>query len=176
MKDGIINLIMERQSCRSFSTRKVEHDKLISILEAGRLSPSARNSQPWHLTLAESSPAVSSVGECTRAHGKNAFTVNCSSFVVVSEEDCEQAFGGMKHRYFAEMDIGMCVMNMCLQAQALGVASCIIGGFDEEKLKAVVDIDEEKSIKLVLALGYANEEDPLREKKRRSFDETITII
>ena len=176
MQDGILGLIEKRQSCRSYSTLKVEHDKLISILEAGRLSPSARNSQPWHLTLAESEHAVSSVGECTRANGKNGFTVNCSSFIIVSEEECEAAFGGVAHRYFAEMDIGMCVMNICLQAEALGVASCIIGGFDEEKLKCAAGIDKTKNIKLVIALGYAEDGYEVREKNRRTFEQTITII
>ena len=75
--NGILDLIKTRQSCRSYSGRDVEREKLQKILEAGRLSPSARNSQPWYLTLAVSAEKVAAVGECTRAGGKNAFTDIC---------------------------------------------------------------------------------------------------
>ena len=177
MKDkGIIELIKARQSCRSYSGEKVELEKLELILEAGRLSPSARNSQPWSLTLACSDEAVSMVGECTRVNGKNAFTEKCSAFIIVTEEENEAAFGGVPHRYFAEMDIGMCVMNMCLEAESLGVASCILGAFDEQKVKCSANIAENKNVKLIIALGYAEDGYEIREKKRKSFEDCIKII
>lgn len=174
--EGIIELIKARQSCRSYSAKKVELDKLELILEAGRLSPSARNSQPWTLTLAFSDIAAAEVGQCTRANGKNAFTEKCSAFVIITEEANETAFGGIPHRYFAEMDIGMCVMNMCLAAESIGVASCILGSFDEDAVKRAAGISEEKSVKLIIALGYAEEGYEIREKNRRAFDDCIKII
>ncbi len=174
--NGIIELIQTRQSCRCFNGDPVEKEKLLAILEAGRLSPSARNSQPWTLTLALSEHIVDQVGECTRANGKNKFTDKCSAFIIVSEEQNESAFGGIPHRYFAEMDIGMCVMNMCLQAQSLGVASCILGAFDEQGLKSIIGLSNEKDIKLVVALGYAEDNYPVREKNRKSFDEAVKIL
>ncbi len=174
--NSILDLITKRQSCRSYSGARIENEKLISILKAGTLSPSARNSQPWHLTLASSDKAVAEVGECTRAGGKNQFTVNCGAFIIVTEQECEQAFGGMPHRYYAEMDIGMCVMNMCLEAEAQGIASCILGAFDEHQLKTVAGIPCDDNVKLVIALGYAEDGYPVREKTRRSFEETVKII
>ena len=174
--NGMINLIKSRQSCRSYSGKKVEDEKLRLILEAGRLSPSARNSQPWTLVLASSDAARQRVGECTRAGGKNKFTENCSAFIVIVEEENEAAFGGNPHRYFAEMDIGMCVMNMCLEAESLGVASCILGAFDEEATKAVCKVDKSKNIKLIIALGYAEDGYPVREKTRKSYEQTVKVI
>ena len=152
--NGMINLIKSRQSCRSYSVKKVEDEKLRLILEAGRLSPSARNSQPWTLVLASSDAARQRVGECTRAGGKNKFTENCSAFIV----------------------IGMCVMNMCLEAESLGVASCILGAFDEEATKAVCKVDKSKNIKLIIALGYAEDGYPVREKTRKSYEQTVKVI
>ena len=173
---GIIDLISKRQSCRAYSGENIDEAKLRSILLAGVLSPSARNSQPWNLTLAVSPDAVMRVGECARAGGKNLFTEKCAAFIVVSERDCEEAFGGVSHRYFAEMDIGMCVMNMCLQAEALGVSSCILGAFDSQKLKGAIGIEEDSEIKLIVALGYAEDGYPVREKVRRSFDSVVKIM
>lgn len=174
--NSMIDLIRSRQSCRSYSGKKVEDEKLRLIIEAGRLSPSARNSQPWTLVLASSDNACLRVGECTRTGGKNKFTENCSAFIVIVEEENEAAFGGNAHRYFAEMDIGMCVMNMCLEAESLGVASCILGAFDEEALKDVCGVDKSKNIKLVIALGYAEDGYPIREKSRKSYEQTVKEI
>ncbi len=173
---GIIDLIRARQSTRAFSTKKVELEKLKLILEAGRLSPSARNSQPWSLTLAYSERAVAEVGDCTRANGKNSFTENCTAFIIVTEETNEEAFGGAPHRYFAEMDIGMCVMNICLEAESLGVGSCILGAFDEERVKHFAGISSEKNVKLIIALGYAEDGYKIREKNRKPFEEFIKIV
>lgn len=176
MDRDIFDIIASRQSCRSYSGQRIEKEKLLRILEAGRLSPSARNSQPWSIFAAYTEDAVSKVGECTRANGKNIFTDKCSAFIVIVEEENEAAFGNVPHRYFAEMDIGMCVMNMVLEAGSLGVSSCILGAFDESGVKACCNISERKNVKLIIALGYAEEGYPIREKARRSFDETIKII
>ncbi len=175
-ENGIIDLIKARQSCRAYNGEKVELAKLELILEAGRLSPSARNSQPWAFTLAYSENAVSCVGECTRANGRNSFTDKCSAFIIITEEENEAAFGGNPHRYFAEMDIGMCVMNICLEAESLGVSSCILGSFDENAVKCAADIPENKCVKLIIALGYSEDGYEVREKKRKSNDECIKII
>lgn len=173
---GILDLINSRQSCREFSDKKVELDKLKLILEAGRLSPSARNSQPWLFTLAYSEESVARVGECTRVNGKNAFTEKSSAFIVVSELENEAAFGGTPHRYFAEMDIGLCVMNICLQAESLGVSSCILGAFDEDMIKSAANLSVNDRVKLVISLGYAEEGYEIREKNRKPFDECVKII
>lgn len=172
----ILDLIKKRQSCRSYSGASIEESKLLEILEAGRLSPSARNSQPWTLVLASSEQAVKAVGECTRANGKNMFTEQCGAFICVLEEKNDEAFGGPDHKYFAELDIGMCVMNMCLAAHSLGVSSCILGAFDEVALKKVTCTDSSKNIKLVVALGYATDGYPIRDKSRKSFEEATKII
>lgn len=176
MDTGILDLLKSRQSTRAFGKRKVEEEKLRLICEAGRLSPSARNSQPWSFILALSDEQVRLVGECTRAGGRNTFTENASAFVIIVEEENEAAFGGKPHRYFAEMDIGMAVMCMTLEAESIGVSSCILGAFDEAALKSLCSLDEDRSIKLVIALGYAEDGYELREKKRKDFDDTVRII
>lgn len=176
MSTGILDCIKARQSCRAFSQKMIEEEKLRLICEAGRLSPSARNSQPWSFILATSEKQVSLVGECTRHGGKNAFTENAAAFIVIVEEENESAFGGKPHRYFAEMDIGMAVMCMILEAQSLGVSSCILGAFNEPALREVCSLDDDKNIKLVIALGYAEDGYEQRDKIRKDFDETVKII
>ena len=172
----ILDIIAVRQSTRAYNGAKIEEEKLKLILEAGRLSPSARNSQPWTLVAAYSQDAVEKIGEYTRANGRNMFTDKCSAFIVVIEQENEAPFGGMPHRYFAEMDIGMCVMNMTLAAESLGISSCILGAFDEQGIRSYCNVDKDRSVKLVVALGYAEEGYPIREKSRKPFEEAVKII
>lgn len=40
-----------RRSVRKFTDRPVEEEKLMAILEAGRIAPSAHNYQPWHFLV-----------------------------------------------------------------------------------------------------------------------------
>ncbi len=173
---SMLELIKARQSCRSYSGAEVECEKLLQIIEAGRLSPSACNSQPWSFILASSPKKAAEVGECTRANGRNVFTEKCSAFILIVEEECEAAFGGRAHRYYAEMDIGMCTMNICTMAEALGVGSCILGSFDAQGLKEVAGVPDNKEIKLVIALGYASDGYPVRDKKRKRTEEVLKII
>lgn len=58
---NFVELINKRQSCRQYSNKKVEKEKLIKCIEAARIAPSACNSQPWHFVVVnneELSPKV----------------------------------------------------------------------------------------------------------------------
>ena len=176
MNSDFLDLVKKRQSCRSFQKKQSPREVIDSIIEAGRLSPSARNSQPWSFTVVLSEEKVEQVGECTRANSRNAFTTECSAYVIITDEDCSEAFGGLKHRYFAEMDIGMSVMNMCLMAEHSGIASCILGSFDADGVKQIADISKDKEVKLIIALGYASDGYEVREKKRKSYEDIVRVI
>lgn len=56
-------------------------------------------------------------------------------------------------------------------ATDLGLSTCILGWMDEEWLKEALGIPKERRIRLVLATGYAAEDDKLREKVRKPLSE-----
>ena len=174
---NVLQAIYTRQSCRNFDkTRNVEQDKLLKVLEAGVVSPSARNSQPWQLTAVVGDKAHE-IGDICRIGNGNAFLENCNTYIVVSmlpEEGQRVTVEGLDLQDFRPMDIGMCVMQMCLMATELGLATCIIGRLSFERINKVIDSDNQPA--LVIALGYATEDDQLRPKKRREFDQVVKIV
>lgn len=166
--DSFAELAARRQSCRAYDpSRQVEQEKLEACLQAARLAPSACNSQPWHITLAQGGLAAQ-VGECLRGMGMNKFTADCPVFAVVTEDGYNPtaaAGAGLKDQDYRSVDIGIMAAHFTLQAADLGLGSCILGWFDEKKLQRLLGAD--KRVRLVLALGYPRPDDPQRPKTRK---------
>ena len=58
-------VVAERYSCKNFSTRKVEAEKLTEILEAGRLAPTAKNSQEQRIYVLQSEESLAKLDKVT---------------------------------------------------------------------------------------------------------------
>ena len=175
---NFMEIALTRQSCRSYDeSRPVEQEKLDAILEAARLAPSACNGQPYHFTVCRGEIAKE-VALLTRGSmGMNKFAVQAPVLLVISEEPYVKTAGmgaKIKNNDYRSMDIGIATAYLTAEAAAQGLSTCILGWFDDEKLRALCSIDS--PIRLVITLGYASAEDKLREKKRKALDELITYI
>lgn len=175
---NLLDLIRTRQSDRAFdSNRSIEKEKLARILEAGRLAPSACNAQPWKFIVVDDPELKNKVADCTsnKVLGMNHFTKQAAVHILIVEERANftSTLGGLvKKKEFPQIDIGIAAAHLCLAAQAEGIGSCIIGWFNEKKLKPLLGIPSSKRILLDVILGYSNQ--PLREKKRKSAEEVIS--
>ena len=170
-------LLRQRQSCRNFDPARVpEKEVLLQVLEAARLSPSACNSQPYHFTVALGDKAAA-VAKLTQGMGMNKFTDGCPCFFVVTQRPYNRsaAIGAkFKRQDYRLVDIGIAAANAANRAADLGLATCILGWFDEAGLQALLNTQDR--VHLVLAVGYAMAGDPLREKKRKAMDELVSFL
>ena len=169
-------IAQKRQSCRSYDPeRPIEQEKLEAILASARLAPSACNGQPYHLTLCQGNTARE-VAKATMGMGMNKFAAKAPALLVISEEPYVKsaALGAklMKNDY-RSMDIGIVAAYITAEAAAQGLGSCILGWLDDEKLRSICGV--EGTVRLVIALGYANN-DTLREKKRKPLDQLVTRL
>ena len=166
----------ERQSCRSYAAeRAVEEEKLRAVLEAARLAPSACNGQPYHLTVCRGELAQE-VAKATMGMGMNKFASDAPVQIVISEKPyvASAALGAKaKGNDYRSIDIGIMTAYLTAEATAQGLSTCILGWFDDAKIRKLCDIDG--AVRLVVTLGYAKEGDVLRAKKRKSMDELVTI-
>ncbi len=164
-------LIASRESCRDYADRPVEKEKLLKCLEAARIAPSACNSQPWSYTLVTRPELLPPVAKALQDMGMNKFADKAPAFFVVTEEKANLSAtvgARLKSQEYASVDIGISVSYLTLAATAQGLSTCIIGWFDENKLKELLDIPGAKRIRLVVAIGYAAG-DKLRTKKRKEL-------
>ena len=168
-------IAQNRQSCRKYdSTKAVEQEKIDAILNAARLSPSACNGQPYHITVCTGDTAAA-VAKATQGMGMNKFVSDAPVQLVISEMPyCRTAAVGskLKHNDYRSIDIGIVAAYITAEAAAQGLGSCILGWLDSDKIKSICDLDGE--VRLVICLGYASVDDKLRVKKRKDLDELVS--
>ena len=166
-----------RQSCRSYdASRNVEQQKLTAILEAARLAPSACNGQPYHITLCRGEIARQ-VAKATMGMGMNKFAADAPVLLVLSEKPYVKtaALGAkVKGNDYRSMDIGIVAAYITAEAAAQGLGSCMLGWLDDEKIRQICNLDG--ATRLVITIGYAKEDDKLRNKKRKDLDELVTFL
>jgi nitroreductase len=144
----VLEAIRKRYSCRAYLDRLVEAEKLQQILEAARLAPSAKNLQDWRFVVVTEKEKKQKLAE---AANNQTFIAKAGAIIIAcSISDhvmrCGQPVG--------PIDVAIAMEHMCLEATELGLASCWIGSFYPDKVRAVVNIPENVTIIELLALGY----------------------
>jgi nitroreductase len=179
MTDGkeFLKLIKSRQSDRKYSDKPVEKEKLNRILEAGRMSPSACNAQPWKFIVVTEPSLLINIAEAASAKllGMNSFVNQAPVQIIVVREKpnfSSKVGATIKNKDYSLIDIGITSENICLQAEAEGLGSCMIGWFDEKAVKKILSIPPSKRVELIITIGYSISDQ--REKRRKPADETVS--
>ena len=172
---SFLDLVKLRRSVRRYSGRVPSRDVLDRCVEAARLAPSACNSQPWTFIVVDEPALREKVARATfnAAVSFNRFVLNAAALVVVVAESSNptaQVGAWVKNRQFNLLDVGIAVEHFCLEAADEGLGTCILGWFEEKKIKKLLGIPRSKRIGLCIAAGYPEDEDALSvpgEKKRK---------
>jgi nitroreductase len=179
MIDGkkMLEMIESRQSDRRYSNKPVEKEKLNRIIEAGRMSPSACNAQPWKFVVVIDPPVLKKLAEAASAKllNMNRFLVQAPVMIVVVKERpnvTSRVGGTIKDKDYSLIDIGIASGNICLQAKAEGLGSCMIGWFDEARVKKILGIPGKRRVELIITIGYSLSE--YRTKKRKPLEEVVS--
>jgi nitroreductase len=174
---SFLELAQARQSDRSYEPgRIIEREVLDRILEAGRLAPSACNGQPWHFTAVTEPELLQQVAKATSSIGLNKFVKDSAALVLITLEPTNitsRLGSGIKDKDFPIMDIGIASAYLTLAAEDEGIGSCILGWFDEPKVKELAGIPQKKRLMLIVALGYAAK--PKRKKVRKEWGKVVSF-
>lgn len=166
-----------RQSCRNYDAdRLVGEEKITAILETVRLSPSACNGQPYHITVCRGETAKA-VAKATMGMGMNQFAADAPVLLVISEKPYVKsaALGAkVKGNDYRSIDIGIAAAYITAEACEQGLSTCILGWLDDAKIREICHLNG--AVRLVITVGYAEEGDRLREKKRKSIEELVTQL
>ena len=161
------NIIRKRTSVRKFSNKKLEQEKLNKILEAGRLAPTAKNSQPIKIYVVTSEEGIEKIDKASRCrYGAQTILIVCGNK--------EKAYHKGDYATY-EMDSCIVGTHMMLAATSEGVDNIWVESFDENTLREEFNIPEELTPVLLMPLGYKAEDCPMNplHDKRKALEEIV---
>lgn len=172
-----LSLVSKRQSDRSYLDKPVDRQVIKRCIEAARLSPSACNAQPWHFIVVDDPDLKNQVAEATSSHllPLNHFTRKAPVHIVVVKEaaNITSSLGSaIKEKEFPLIDVGIATSHLCLQAASEGLGTCILGWFNEKKVKNILQVPSGKRVLLIITLGYPAGK--TREKKRKPLGQVMS--
>jgi len=145
----IINSIKKRFSVRKFLQKPVEQEKLNEILQAARLSPSARNTQPLHFVVINDPEKKSKLAEI--CHGQQ-FVAEAPLAIAVCADNTDYIMKCGQPAY--TVDASIAAEHINLQAVELGLGSCWIGSFNHDALADLIKLPRGYKIVTLLPIGY----------------------
>lgn len=172
-------LINKRESVRDYLDTQVEREKIIKIIEAARVAPSACNAQPWKFIVVNDKEITKEVAKNLYEPmiGLNKFALTAPVFIVVVGEkrNLTSKMGELiKKKDYTSIDIGIASEHICLAATELDLGTCMMGWFKEKEIKKLLNINKNKEIHLVISLGYYDEKEP-RNKVRKPIEEILSF-
>lgn len=165
-------LAKKRYSCKKYDGRKISDEQLNYILEAGRLSLTAKNSQEQRIYVIQSEDAMAKIDAATPCR-YNAGTVLVVAF------DKNGAYNYPRStRDSGVEDATIVATHMILAAADIGVDSCWVNNFNPEELKIALGLPEHEEILMIMDLGFAAEGAcPLpNHSSRKDLSETVSYI
>lgn len=167
-----IELAKNRYSCKKFDSRQISKQQLDSILEAGRLAPTAKNLQEQHVYVVQSAEGLAKVD----AHTPCRYGAP-TMLIVAFDKNNTYTYPGQKYDSGIE-DASIVTTHMMLCAKSVGVDSCWVNCFDPDKMAAEFTLPENEEILTCLALGFPAEgAKPLPNHfSRKPIDATVTYL
>ena len=144
-------VVKNRYSCKKYSDKQVESEKLTAILEAGRLAPTAKNLQEQHIYVVQSADNLAKIDELTPCR-YGAPTV----LVVAFNKNEVFTYPGGKRDSGVE-DATIVATHLMLAAANEGVDSCWLNFFDPDKAAEAMKLPENETVVLLMDFGYAAE-------------------
>jgi nitroreductase len=164
---NVFEAVKTRRSIRKYTDKPVEKEKLLRILEAARLSPSANNNQHCHFVVVSDEAILERL---LPAYKREWFVK--APIVIVACSYPSKAWSRMDGESYWKVDSAIAVENMILVAHEAGLGACWVAAFDENKVKEALRIPKEVRLIAMIPLGYPGEKKgPVTDRK--SLDEII---
>jgi nitroreductase len=149
----VFDTIMDRRSIRTYKRERIPKDKLEKLLETARFAPSAANRQNWKFIIVENEQIKN---QLVSACNNQAF-VGTASHVIAGIGDPTQKWH--------QVDLAIALEHIVLEAVELGLGTCWIGAFNEEDVKKILKIPQDRKVVALLTVGVPAESPAARLRK-----------
>ncbi len=147
----VLDIIKKRKARKAFSSIAVEQQKVEAMVEAFRWAPSSRNNQPWKIIVVNDRKVLDKLFYAF-SPGNQLWVANVPLFfVIISKSDLDDIKEQKEYYLF---DCGLATENVLLTATSLGILSNPMIGWEEDKVKEMLDIPDDYKVIVLIALGY----------------------
>jgi nitroreductase len=149
---SFIELAKKRYSSRSYKNKPIEKDKVLRILEAGRVAPSAANKQPWQFIYIDESPLLEQVKACY----PSAWMESAPALIVMCGHHGRswKREDGKDH---CNIDIAIATDHIALAATDEGLSTCWVCKFDALKCAEILSLPFQMEAIVILSIGYPDD-------------------
>lgn len=168
-----MELAKTRYSVRSFSTRKIEDEKLDKILAAARIAPTAANRQPQKIYVLQSKEALSKINSLCQC------IFGASTVILIVADENEAWKNPFSEEYHAgDIDCSIVGTHIMLQAWELGIGSCWVGYYDLARVQKEMNLPPNEKVVAILPLGYPSDESRPSQmhSSRKEIDQTVNYL
>lgn len=151
-----LEAIERRRSIQKYLDRPVEFEKITTIIDAARKAPSAGNLQDWNFIIVTDKTLIKQVA----AYSVEQYWIQTAPVLIIVcglPEKHEMYYGLRGKRLYNVQDCAAAIQNILLAATDLGLGTCWIGAFEEEKIRSVFAIPPDARPQAIITLGYADE-------------------
>jgi len=145
---------------RKYQSKPVPAETVRKIVDAGRLSASARNVQPWQFIVVDDRETLQNLGSLART---GPYIAQAPVAIVVLTDKSQ----------FGMSDTSRCIQNMVLTAWSEGVGSNWVGFFGLEAVKTLLGVPDAWEVFAILPLGYPADKIGFGKKNRKPFEEVV---
>jgi len=163
----VMEAIKRRCSVRRYQDRPVEEEKLLAILEAARLAPSANNKQEWRFVVVRDKDLRQRLMKAAR---NQSFVAEAPVVIACCAQTDNHVMTCGQLCY--PIDVAIAIEHMVLKATEEGLGTCWIGAFYEDEVKKILEIPEEIRVVELLTVGYPDKPCPSH-KFRLSLQEIV---
>jgi len=172
-----IDVVKSRTSVRVYSDVPVEDEKITYVLDCARRAPSWANKQCWRFIVVKNKDTINNVAKNSMVNQ----WLKTAPVLIIACADSTESGSRNKLEYYI-VDVSIALENLVLAATDVGLGTCWIGGFDEEKIKEQLEIPKRIRIVALTPLGYPADKKTLisstfrfvtRGDKRKSLEEIV---
>lgn len=169
-QSAFLKLCSERYSCRSFKEGRFMEDELASILEAGRLAPTACNKQPVHIWVVKTAEALAKLKEATK------YTFNAPAVLIVGYKPEEAWVRACDGKNGGEVDAAIVATHIMLEAAAIGLGTTWVGSFNPAKIAELFPQTQGWVPVVLLPVGYPAAGPSENHAKRKDWTEIVSDL
>lgn len=164
---NVIDAIKKRNSVRNFVDKPIEEMKLRDVLEAGRVAPSAKNRQEWRFIVVKDREVRRKIVEAAKGQS---FVGEAPVIIVACAIDDGYVMTCGQLSY--PIDVAIALDHISLAAVELGLGTCWIGAFYEDKIKEILGIPNGVRVVDLMPIGYPAIQ-TVKEKNRLPYNEIV---